>query len=167
MPYHHIIITLLLLLFTNTQAQVNYTLTGTTASKHSKIALYKGFGLNKHNTFIQLEKDKVVKAIVDNEDTEDEEIIEIIEGEDGYFDVLGSTEIDKIERLFGIELEDDDYTTIAGLVTSEAGHVPKVGEILNIRGLEIKVKHADDKKLALLRIRRHTSEDSENSDFQE
>lgn len=73
MPYHHIIITLLLLLFTNTQAQVNYTLTGTTASKHSKIALYKGFGLNKHNTFIQLEKDKVVKAIVDNEDTEDEE----------------------------------------------------------------------------------------------
>ncbi len=104
---------------------------------------------------------------IEDEDTEDEEIIEIIEGEDGYFDVLGSTEIDKIERLFGIEFEDDDYTTIAGLVTSEAGHVPKVGEILNIRGLEIKVKHADDKKLALLRIRRHTSEDSENSDFQE
>ena len=59
-----------------------------------------------------------------------EEIIEIIEGEDGYFDVLGSTDIDKIERLFDIDIEDDDFTTIAGLVTSEAGYVPKVGEKL-------------------------------------
>lgn len=73
MPYHHIIVTLLLLLFTNTQAQVNYTLTGTTASKHSKIVLYKSLEYNNHDKLIQLEKDEVVKAIVDNEDTEDEE----------------------------------------------------------------------------------------------
>lgn len=92
---------------------------------------------------------------IEDEDTEDEEIIEIIQGDDGYFDVLGSTEIDKIERLFDIDLEDDDYTTIAGLVTSEAGHVPKIGEILNIRGLEIEIKQADEKKLGLLRIRPH------------
>ena len=62
---------------------------------------------------------------IEDEDTEQEEIIEIIEGDDGYYDVLGSTEIDKIERLFDLELEDEDYTTIAGLVTSEAGYVPK------------------------------------------
>ena len=38
---------------------------------------------------------------IEDEDTEQEEIIEIIEGEGGgYWDVLGSTEIDKIERLF-------------------------------------------------------------------
>lgn len=63
MPYHHIIITLLLLLFTNTQAQVNYTLTGTTASKHSKIELHKSLEYNNHDKLIQLEKDEVVKAI--------------------------------------------------------------------------------------------------------
>jgi len=90
---------------------------------------------------------------IEDEDIEEEEIIEIIEGEDGYYDVLGSTEIDKIERLFDIELEDDDYTTIAGMVTNEAGHVPKVGELLSIRGLQIEVKHADEKRLTLLRIR--------------
>ena len=71
---------------------------------------------------------------IEDEDTEQEEIIEIVEGDDGYWDVLGSTEIDKIERLFEIELEDEDYTTIAGLVTSEAGYVPKVGEKLKLRG---------------------------------
>lgn len=96
---------------------------------------------------------------IEDEDTEDEEIIEIIEGEDGYFDVLGSTEIDKIERLFDIELEDDDYTTIAGMVTSKVGHIPKVGEVLSIRGLEIEVRLADEKKIGLLRVRKSIDPD--------
>ena len=95
---------------------------------------------------------------IEDEDTEEEEIIEIIEGEGGYFDVLGSTEVDKIERLFDdLDLEDDDYTTIAGMVTSEAGHVPKVGETLTIRGLDIEILRADEKRLSLLRIRRHVA----------
>jgi len=98
---------------------------------------------------------------IEDEDTEDEEIIEIIEGEDGYWDVLGSTEIDKIERLFDIEIDDDDFTTIAGLVTSEAGYIPKVGEILNLNGLEVEIRQADDKKIGMLRIRRHISEAGE------
>ncbi len=91
---------------------------------------------------------------IEDEDTEDEEIIEIIEGEDGYWDVLGSTEIDKIERLFDIELEDDDYTTLAGLITSEAGYVPKTGEVLKLRGLEAQILNADEKKVGLVRLRR-------------
>ena len=90
---------------------------------------------------------------IEDEDIEDEEIIEIIEGEGGYFDILGSTEIDKIERLFGVDLEGGDYSTIAGMVTNVAGHVPKVGENLSIRGLDIEVKSADEKRVTLLRIR--------------
>jgi CBS domain containing-hemolysin-like protein len=91
---------------------------------------------------------------IEDEDIEREEIIEIIEGKDGYYDVLGSTEIDKIERLFEMELEDEDYNTIAGLVTSDAGYVPKQGDKLTLRGLNIEVIKADDKKLNLLRLRR-------------
>lgn len=97
---------------------------------------------------------------IEDEDIEEEEIIEIIEGEEGYFDVLGSTEIGKIERLFDLEIEDDDFTTIAGLVTSEAGYVPKVGEILQLRGLNVEILRADEKKLNLLRLRR--VDESEN-----
>ncbi len=98
---------------------------------------------------------------IEDEDTEGEEIIEIMEGTDGYFDVLGSTEIDKIERLFEMEFEDEDFTTIAGLVTSEAGYVPKVGEKLRLRGLDIEILRADGKKIALLRLRKDVS-DSES-----
>jgi len=90
---------------------------------------------------------------IEDEDTEEEEIVEIVEGGGGYWDVMGWTEIDKIERLFGIDLEDDEYTTIAGLVTSEAGYVPKVGEELCLNGLSIEIIDADDKKLHKLRLR--------------
>lgn len=91
---------------------------------------------------------------IEDEDTQPEEIIEIIEGENGYFDVIGSTEIDKIERLFDLELEDEDFTTIAGLVTHEVGYVPKVGEQLQIRGLELEVIKTDEKRIQVLRLRR-------------
>lgn len=91
---------------------------------------------------------------IEDEDIEDEEIIEIIEGEEGYYDVLGSTEIGKVERLFDLEIEDDDFTTIAGLVTSEAGYVPKVGEKLQFHGLNVEILRADEKKIGMLRLRK-------------
>ena len=76
--------------------------------------------------------------------------------------VSGSTEVDKIERLFhGLDLEDDDYTTIAGLVTSEAGHVPKKGEHLDLRGLSIEILDADEKRVNLLRLRAAIAPDRE------
>ena len=100
---------------------------------------------------------------IEDEDTEDEEIVEIIEGADkSYYDVLGSTDIGKIERLFDLEIEDDDFTTIAGLVTSEAGYIPKTGEKLNVRGLDIEILEADEKKISLLRLRFTSAKDSEN-----
>ncbi len=99
---------------------------------------------------------------IEDEDIEAEEIIEIIEGEDGYFDVLGSTEIGKIERLFDTEIEDDDFTTIAGLVTSEVGYVPKPNEKLTIRGLDIEILKADEKRIHLLRLRQTENAAADN-----
>lgn len=91
---------------------------------------------------------------IEDEDTEQGEIVEIVEASDGYYDVLGSVEIGKIERLFDMEIEDDDFTTIAGLVISEKGSVPRAGERLTFRGLDVEVLDADDKRINRLRLRR-------------
>ncbi|MEP6925191.1 MAG: hemolysin family protein [Pyrinomonadaceae bacterium] len=92
---------------------------------------------------------------IEDEDTEQEEIIEIFESSDkSYFDVLGSVEIGKIERILDMEIETDDFTTIAGLVTSEIGYVPKSGEKLNLRGLDVEILKADERKINLLRLQR-------------
>jgi CBS domain containing-hemolysin-like protein len=92
---------------------------------------------------------------IEDEDTDQGEIIEIIEGEDkSYFDCFGSVEIDKIERLFDIEFaEDDDFNTIAGFVISEIGYVPKEGEKFQFRGLDVEILGADEKRINLLRLR--------------
>ena len=105
----------------------------------------------------------IVEEIVGEIEDEDEkeEIVEIVEGADkSFYDVLGSTEIGKIERIFDLEIEDDDFTTIAGLVTTEAGYVPKTGEVLEIRGLNIEILQADEKKISLLRLRPPVIEDA-------
>ena len=105
---------------------------------------------------------------IEDEDTEDEEIIEIIEGENkSYYDVIGSTEIGKIERLFDLEIEDDDFTTIAGLVTSEVGYVPKIGAALQFRGLHIEILQSDEKRIHLLRLRKANEEFSGNETLNE
>ncbi len=101
---------------------------------------------------------------IEDEDIEAEEIIEIIESDDGYLDVLGSTEIGKIERKLELEIEDEDFTTIAGLVTSEVGYIPKVGEKLSFRGIDVEILKADEKRIHLLRIRKTDNEPTETED---
>ncbi len=91
---------------------------------------------------------------IEDEDIESEEIVEIVESDDGYYDVLGSTEVGKIERLFDMEIEDDDFTTIAGLVIGESGTVPQPGTRLNFRGLDVEVLEADERRINRLRLRR-------------
>jgi CBS domain containing-hemolysin-like protein len=91
---------------------------------------------------------------IEDEDIESEEVVEIVESDDGYYDVAGSTEVGKIERLFDMEIEDDDFTTIAGLVISESGRVPAPGTRLNLRGLDVEVLEADERRVNRLRLRR-------------
>ena len=77
---------------------------------------------------------------------------------EGCYEVSGSTEIGKIERLFDMEIEDDDFTTIAGLVINEAGKVPLPGDHLKFRGLEVDVLEADERRIGRLRVKRAANE---------
>jgi len=95
---------------------------------------------------------------IEDEDIEAEETSEILQSEDGCYVVVGSTEIDKIERLFEIDLEDEEFNTIAGLVTSELGYVPAAGDELQMHGLRIGILEADEKKIFRLKLSKDESE---------
>ena len=90
---------------------------------------------------------------IEDEDIGGEEV-DIVESGGGSYEVLGSTEIGKIERLFDMEIEDDDFTTIAGLVINESGKVPRSGEHLTLLGLEVEVLEADERRIGRLRLKR-------------
>ena len=104
---------------------------------------------------------------IEDEDIAGEELEEIVEDYDGSYNVLGSTEIGKIERIFDMEIEADDFTTIAGLVINESGKVPAAGERLAIRGLEVEVLEADERRILRLRVRKAQEEDASEVDHRE
>src|SRR6185295_6766936 len=104
---------------------------------------------------------------IEDEDIAREELNDIVEQDDGCYEVLGSTEIGKIERLFDMEIEADDFTTIAGLVVNESGRVPASGEGLTIRGLGVEVLEADERRILRLRVRKAPAEDASELDQQE
>jgi len=98
---------------------------------------------------------------IEDEDIAGEELEEIVECGDSCYEVWASIEIGKIERLFDMEIEDDDFTTIAGLVINESGKVPEVGESLTIRGLEVEVLEADERRIIRLRVKKAQLEETE------
>ena len=98
---------------------------------------------------------------IEDEDIAGEELEEIVECDEGCYEVWASIEIGKIERLFDMEIEDDDFTTIAGLVINESGKVPEVGESLTIRGLDVEVLEADERRVIRLRVKKAQPEETE------
>jgi CBS domain containing-hemolysin-like protein len=84
----------------------------------------------------------------------------ISEGDDSYV-VRGQAEIGKVERLFDAELAADDFTTVAGLVLNELGHLPAIGETLEFRGLRFEVLEADERRVSRVRIKRVKEEVAE------
>jgi len=97
---------------------------------------------------------------IEDEDIAGEELEEIVETGTGSYDVVGSTEIAKIEDLFDLEIDSDDFTTIAGLVINEYGKVPATGERINVRGLEVEVLDADERRISRLRIKKPRAENA-------
>ena len=89
---------------------------------------------------------------IEDEDIAGDELEDIKDAGAGCYEVLGSTEIGKIERLFDMEIEADDFTTIAGLVINESGKVPPAGERFKFRGLEVEVLEADERRIGRLKV---------------
>jgi CBS domain containing-hemolysin-like protein len=95
--------------------------------------------------------EEIVGEIQDEYDTEEAEIVE-----NGPLDFTasGATEVEELEELFDVELAEDDFLTVGGLVTHALGRLPVKGETLVVRGLQIEVLDVDQKKVKKLRIRR-------------
>jgi CBS domain containing-hemolysin-like protein len=95
--------------------------------------------------------EEIVGEIEDEDVVADED--DIVRDADGSVLVKGSTEIRKIELELNTELEADDFTTVAGLIINELGHLPSRGERLEFRGLEFEVVEADSRRVKLVRLK--------------
>jgi CBS domain containing-hemolysin-like protein len=99
--------------------------------------------------------EEIVGEIEDEDEPEPEGAeADIVDEADGRYIVRGNVEVGKLERLFEAELAADDFTTVAGLVINQLGHLPGVGETLDFRGLRFEVLEADERRVARVRIER-------------
>jgi putative hemolysin len=88
---------------------------------------------------------------------------DVVRESDGSMVLRGSTGIEKLKDLFGVELRGDEtesLATIAGLLNHVAGHVPAAGEKISYDGLQFEVLEANQRKVLRLRaraqVRRHS-----------
>jgi CBS domain containing-hemolysin-like protein len=95
--------------------------------------------------------EEIVGEIQDEYDTEEAQITENAPLD---FTVSGTTEVEELEELFDVELAEDDFITVGGLITHDLGRLPYKGESFTIKGLVLEVLDVDQKKVKKLRIRR-------------
>jgi CBS domain containing-hemolysin-like protein len=95
--------------------------------------------------------EEIVGEIQDEYDTEEAQITE-----NGPLDftVSGAAEVEELEELFDVELAEDDFITVGGLITHDLGRLPFKGETVTVKGLLLEVLDVDQKKVKKLRIRK-------------
>ena len=88
----------------------------------------------------------ILGNIQDEYDNEEEEIRRL---SDGKFTVDGSTSIEDVEALVGVELSDEDSETIAGFLLSNLGRIPAEGEQPSVEahGLRFTAAQTDGRRI--------------------
>lgn len=106
----------------------------------------------------------VLNRIVGDVD-EEQEVVEpekiVAVGEDLY-SVSGLVLTEDVERFFGVDIEDDMNDTIGGVVFSEIGRAPAVGDETEIEGLTFRVDTMNGRRIDRLLVRPTTAPNIED-----
>jgi magnesium and cobalt transporter len=95
--------------------------------------------------------EEIVGDIEDETDIGDVTQIRRINEQDYFVQAL--TPIEDFNEFFSVELSEDEFDTIGGLVTNAFGHVPSRNEVTRLSGFEFRVINANQRKLQSLRVR--------------
>ncbi|MCA1777870.1 MAG: CBS domain-containing protein [Xanthomonadaceae bacterium] len=95
--------------------------------------------------------EEIVGDIDDEHDAETTQ--DILPISDDHFLVQALTMIEDFNEAFGSEFSDEEFDTIGGLVVSEFGRVPEVGESVDLGGWQFEVTAADERRLHAMEVR--------------
>ncbi|MFQ5525354.1 MAG: hemolysin family protein [Thermoanaerobaculia bacterium] len=95
--------------------------------------------------------EEIVGEIVDEYD---EEEIAAKQLEDGSWRLEGMTPLDEVEDLFDIELGEEPYETVGGLIFGHLGDVPDPGAKVEAHGLRFVVERVVGRRVDRLRVER-------------
>ena len=101
----------------------------------------------------------VIEEIVGSiQDEFDVERPELVEKGDGIYEVAGGMLVQDLEEALGVELSERDEDTIGGVVLSELGRNPAVGDRVELGPVTIEVLEVQLNRVATVRINVHQPE---------
>jgi len=71
---------------------------------------------------------------------------------DGTVLVDGLVTVNEFGERFGVEVPDEDYNTVGGLVMARLGKVPRVGDVVKVDGYDLRVEAMDHLRVATVRL---------------
>jgi len=99
--------------------------------------------------------EEIVGEIQDEHEAEPPDVEEV---GDGAYAVAGGAHVEVLEELFGVEVDEEGFDSVAGLVLERLGHLPRPGEKLRWQGLAFEVLEVDRRRLRRVRVRREASQ---------
>ncbi|HSE41110.1 MAG TPA: hemolysin family protein [Acidobacteriota bacterium] len=85
-------------------------------------------------------------------DEHDEVPLEYYREKDGTIIVTGKFPIEKFEEIFEVEVPEEDFETVSGLIFSVLGRIPMVGEVVQYKNLKLEILEADKRRIHRVRI---------------
>ena len=94
--------------------------------------------------------EEIVGEIRDEYDEEETDNIRKLNDREYLAD--GNTKLDDINELLDLDLESEDYDSIAGHMLNELGHIPSEGEYIDIDHIRLTVKEMDKNRIETIHI---------------
>jgi len=95
--------------------------------------------------------EELVGEISDEYDREEPEMVELGEG---VFRVDGKVAIDEVNELLDVELPDEEWDTVGGLMLGLLGSIPGEGEEVGFQNLVFRAEHVQGRRIAKVLITR-------------
>jgi putative hemolysin len=104
--------------------------------------------------------EELVGDITDEYDLEEPEIVPVGEG---VYRVSGKASINDVNDLLDVDLPDEEWDTVAGLVLDLFQRIPKSGEEIQLDGLKFRAEEVQGRRVAQVLITRIDPETTETS----
>ncbi|TLY48122.1 MAG: hypothetical protein E6K55_14340 [Gemmatimonadetes bacterium] len=75
--------------------------------------------------------------------------------------ITGSTPIREVNVAFGLELDEQDYTTIGGFLFGALGRLPKPGDQVAVKGALFEIVEMEGRRVGAVRVVRRAATGSE------
>jgi putative hemolysin len=95
--------------------------------------------------------EELVGEITDEYDTEEPELEQVA---DGVFRVDGKLSIDEVNELLDVELPDEEWDTVGGLMLGLLGSIPDEGEEVSFQNLRFTAERVDGRRISKVLITR-------------